>query len=215
MADLLYSIHFEMKIFTSLFFTWFPNVFFGSVFALSFIFIYLKKETFPKYPFFKKLRLLIVIVIFFRVSYSLALSIAQYYLWSQEEFSRLLLPPNQPMSYFIGYAFIHFWLEQLLAIAGALVFYIFLTLLRKYKESWISREEILLGFLMALLVGWPNLVIFIPLVFLSAVGLAIINMVALRVKHTGLYFSLMLAGLITFVFGSIIIKFSGLTVLQV
>lgn len=210
MADFI-----EMKFFTESFLTTLPVIFFTVALVVSLLFSFLREKLFPDYSLFEKLRVLIVAVILFRISYPLMLSVAQYFIWSSQEFTKLLLPPHQPISYFLVYIIGRFWIDQAIAIAVSLSFYVVLMLLKKYQPRFLSKEEILLGFLMALLVGWPNIVIFVPMVFLSAIAMSVINMTMLRVKYTGLYFPFLFAGLFTFVFGSTILALLGLTVLQV
>lgn len=193
------------------FIAWAPVVFYGASFVLIAWIYFLKSGLFSRLG----ISLFIGLVIFFRVAYAAVLSIAQYYVWSREGLTKLLLPPHQPISYFFGYAFVHFWMEQLLAIAGALVFYIILSLARKYKERWLSREEIALGFLIALLVGWPNVVIFIPLVFLLSALASAVHLIVLKNRYSTLSSSFILAGLFAFIWGNIIIELLHLTVLRV
>lgn len=204
-----------MKFFTGSFLTTLPAIFFAVVLIVSLLFSFSRGKLLLNYSLLEKLRMLIVAVIFFRISYPLMLSVVQYSIWSNQEFTKLLLPPHQSISYFLVYIIGRFWIDQAIAIAISLSFYVVLMLLKKYQPRFLSKEEILLGFLMALLVGWPNIVIFVPVVFLSAIMMSIINIAVLRVNYTGLYFPFLFAGLITFVFGSTILALSGLTVLQV
>ena len=155
---------------------------------------------------------LVVVLVGFRLLYAAFLTVAQYYAWSQDTLSRLLL--NSPR-YFLFYAYGRFWLNALIAIGVALAFYLFLRFLKKYRERFFKEGETELGFLAALLVGWPNFVIFVTLVFVSVVLLAVFRRLVLRKMYTTLGWPFILAALLTLIWGSKLILILHLGVLRI
>ena len=167
------------------------------------------KIFFHRQPSYKSL---IVVLVGFRIFYAAFLTVIQYYAWSKGTLTKFLL--NSPR-YFLFYAFGRFWLNALIAIAAAFAFYLFLKFLKKYRERFFEESETELGFLAALLVGWPNFVIFVALVFVSVVLLAVFRRLALRKMYTTLGWPFLLAALLTLIWGSWLIQILHLGVLRI
>ncbi|MEK7144087.1 MAG: hypothetical protein AAB820_02015, partial [Patescibacteria group bacterium] len=70
--------------FLDIFLSWSPAVFLIGALALSAIFYFFKKISASKI--FK----LIIAVVFFRVLYAVVLTFVQYYVWSQNELTKIL-----------------------------------------------------------------------------------------------------------------------------
>ena len=194
-------------------------VFFGIVFALS-VFLYFSRH--------KKVisyKLLVISVIGFRFFYALLLTIGQYYVWSKNGLTQLLL--NAPLDksitdfsflnfgYFLFYSYGRFWLNVFIAVAVAFVFYSFLKFLKKYQERFFEEGETELGFLAALIVGWPNFVVFLPLVFVSVVLISLFRRLILKEIYTTLGWPFVLATLITLIWGNKLIQILNLGVLRI
>ena len=80
----------------------------------------------------------------------------QYQVWSQNELSKFLLPPYQPIAYFLGYSFTHFFKNYLISLVIALLFLsaaVFLN--KKFPEKFFEKEEPYLGAIAIFLVGHP------------------------------------------------------------
>jgi hypothetical protein len=77
--------------------------------------------------------------------------------------------------YFIYYSWNHFWKEAILSIILSLIFYGTILLLRHWKRTLFRDYEAEFGLLMVLLVGWPQMIFFIPLVLIIALILSIFN----------------------------------------
>lgn len=155
----------------------------------------------------------------FYVIYPIILMIGQYYAWSQNPLSKLLLsspleekvPAPQfikdlPVSkshlgYFVFYSFGRFWINTILAVGMAFLFYLFLKSLRKRKDRFFEEGEIEFGFLNALIVGWPRFVIFIPLVFFSVVLVSLARLFLFKERYTTLGYPFLLAAVLTMIFG--------------
>ena len=77
----------------------------------------------------------------------------------------------------------------------------------KYRERFFEEGELDLGFLSALLIGWPNFVVFVPLVFLSVVIIAVFRRVFLKELYTTLGLPMLLATLLVLAFGDFLVAF--------
>ncbi|MDO8556970.1 MAG: hypothetical protein Q7R98_00715 [Candidatus Jorgensenbacteria bacterium] len=160
---------------------------------------------------FLKYKTLVRNAIWFRVLYALALTVGQYYLWAQSPFSKPLL--NTPLSeslpiplikafpqifntrigYFLFYSWGHFWINLVLALFLAWLFYKFLLLLKKHQDRFFEEGEVRLGFVCALVAGWPGIIVFVPLTFIFVVLLSIIRAVTLSERYTTLGVPFLLA----------------------
>ena len=199
---------------------WLPNVFFGVLIVLA-ILAYLsvlKNPENPK-PHFKRLAWL---VIGFKLFYAAVLTAGQYLIWSGDKFDKLFL--SQPLKmasssiisriplfsdsklgYFLFYSWGHFWLNALVSIALALVFWFFLKILEKKEARFFYPGETELGFVLALAVGWPNFVVFIPFAFLSVILVSIFRMIFMKETYTTLGWPFIIAAVAAFVFGHAIL----------
>ena len=179
-------------------------------------------------------KFLIWLVLGFKVLYASIETFSQYYVWSSSDFTKLFLNQNiidlniaqdffgkmawifdNRFGYFLFYSWGRFWFEIVVSLAAAFLFYLFLVFLKKYKERFFEEGETELGFLLALMVGWSNFIVFIPLVFLSMVLVSIFRMLAFKETHTTLGAPFLLAALIVLLFGNYFINILGLTMLRV
>lgn len=204
-----------LNFFLGPFLTWLPITFFIIVFLLSVFFYFTKNRILASYSLFRKLFILVIVAIVFRLVYALTISIAQYYIWHSQEFTRFLLPPYQSIKYFLFYSWGRFWMEHIIAFGATLVFYLFLKILQRYKERFLDKDEIMFGILIILLVGWPNAVVFMPLVFIAAVLVALLSILIFKGKNIGLCPAFIIAGIVTLIFGNTIVDIFGLTVLRI
>jgi hypothetical protein len=183
-----------------------PKVFFAGAMLLAavFYFISLKNAGVPK-PHFKILAWCIVGFQFF---YALVLTLGQYYIWNGDKFGKLLLA--QPGGYFLFYSWERFWLNPVLSVIIALVFWLFLNALRRKEGRFFRSGETELGLVLMLAVGWPNSVIFIPLAFLSVVFVSLFRMIFLKEPYTTVGWPFILVAALTLFFGRIILSALGL-----
>ena len=194
---------------------WLPKIFFVIIFILAVLIYGLRKSIG-----LTKSRTLIISSISFHVLYAVLLTISQYYIWSQNKFTQLLLNSSLDLSmpvsgYFLFYSFGRFWLNALITIGAAFVFYLFLKFLKKHRERFFEEGETELGFLSALIVGWPNFVVFLPLVFVFVVLLSIFRRVFLKEFYTTMGIPFLLAALIVLIFGNQIVDILSLGVLRI
>ena len=98
------------------------------------------------------------------VLYSLFLTWAQYYVWSITDPSGTF----NKLSYFLGYAFIHFWLSLvLLSLISGILYFLFRLWLH-YRGGFTDEGPMLLLVLM-LISGWPGVLVSVTLGFIFAV----------------------------------------------
>lgn len=203
---------------------WLPIFFFGAVFLLALF----KKFNFPKL-WKLSFHILIGVSIIFRVFYAAFLTFFQYYVWSQNKFTQMLL--NAPLDetlpsasfpfsstrlgYFLFYSYGRFWLNVLVSIGAAFIFYLFLKFLQKHRERFFEEGETELGFLTALIVGWPNFIIFLPLVFVSVVLISVFRRIFLKEEYTTLGWPFFLATLVVLIFGNKLIQLLDFGVLKI
>lgn len=242
-----------MTFFINQFLPIFPIVVFWLVYLCSFVaYYYNKQESYSPSevgakgllpPFLKKewlhrfvnLKVLIIFTTSFRVFYAGLLSIMQYYIWSQNEFTQLFINSpinsevpfsnflrenlsfifNNKLGYFLFYSWGRFWISALLAIGIAFTFYALLKALKKYNDRFFIEGETELGLLLALIAGWPNFVVFVPLVFLAVLLVSIFRSLYLKEIYTTLGAPMLLAALTTMIFGSNLISVLNLTVLKI
>lgn len=197
------------------FLEWLPKVFYGAIFVSAVLLYFFNNKIFNKHSLNSKFFVLVVSVIGFRGLYALMLSWAQYYIWSNQDFTKLLLPPHQSIKYFLFYSWGRFWIGALISIGVTVLFYLFLKLLRRYNSRFLEKEEIMLGFLVALIIGWPNLIIFIPLAFVLTVLYSLVTTVIFKESYTSLYISFILGGIITLIWGNQLVDIFSLTLLRI
>lgn len=207
-----------------LFLDWFPAVFLAGTLVLSAVFYFSKKNLTSK--FFK----LIIAVVSFRIFYAVALTLVQYYVWSQSELTKILtqspLSDSVPLpvfdfifsgrlGYFLFYSYGRFWLNAVVSIFAAFCFYLFLKTLKKRKERFFESGETELGFLAALIVGWPNFVVFLLLVFVLVILISIFRGIFLKEAYTALGWPFILTTLIVLFFGDNLIQSLDFGVLRI
>ena len=200
---------------------WLPNVFFGVVIILAILFYLstLKNPESPK-PYFKRLAWWTV---GFKLLYAAILTIGQYFIWNGDQFGKIFLSqplkiPNgvsplehlplfssSKLGYFLFYSWGHFWLNALVSIALALVFWAFLKALQKKEARYFYKGETELGLVLTLAVGWPNFVVFIPLTFLMVVLVSLFRTIFIKESYTTLGWPLILAAIIAFALGQAIL----------
>jgi hypothetical protein len=194
---------------------WLPSVFFGLILASAALIYrkaFLQSEAGPTE---KKIKVVLYVAVGFEIIYALVLSASQYYVWSASEFTRLLLPPTASIKYFIQYSFTHFWLGTFCALALSLLFYLLLSALKKKNENFFLPGETQLGFLCALVSGWPGFVLYLPLLLISTIIISLARRLITHEERTTLGWPMILAAAVTLFAGSYLIDLLGLGVLRI
>lgn len=196
-----------------------PKIFSYAIFVLLFFSLFKKEAIFVKIISIKRL---IVLQLSFFTIYSFFLTYLQYFTWKNNEFSKTFLPPHQSIAYFIKYSFTHFWLGMLLGIVVAFLFYFILKTVGKYfkesgnvtnPEASPSSEKI--GLLGALIVSWPDFIIFVVVALLSAVIFSVYRGVIYKKTDISLFWPFIFASAVTLIFGDYLIIFFRLAVLRI
>lgn len=173
---------------------------------------------------------LLGIVVFFRLFISFLETVLQYYVWEKNPLTKMLLVQplsaevpipvfvqkiffDNPRGYFLYYAWGHFFLNMFLSLFSAILFYFILIFLRKYRERFFGEGEIILGTLMTLLVGWPNVVLFVPLALILTVLFSIARRIFWSENYTTLGWSFLVSGCAILAFGKFLIDLFRLGVL--
>lgn len=217
-----------VQFFVGPFLGWLPKIFFGAVFlGVAALYFWRRDERLAS-----RYKQLIAAAIVFRVVYASLLMVAQYYVWAQNRFTQILLDTpldrtlepilkswflifQTPSGYFFFYSFIHFWVNVLFSVAAAFLFYLFLRSLKKYRERFFDYGEVELGFLAALLAGWPHFVPFLIFAFFLVVIVSLFRRITLGELYTTLGLPFLLAALIVLVWGDPLVQLFRLTVLKI
>ena len=155
----------------------------------------------------------------FYLFYPFLLSVLQYLKWAADStlgkaFLTLPLDPATPCpewlrplfmhehGYFLFYILGRFWLHAVLAFVGAFLFYLLLQMIRRAKPYTIDPLESLIGFILALALGWPGILIFILLTFVFVFLHSLFNTL-LKKPRTRIMVALFLA----FVFAALLPTF--------
>lgn len=171
--------------------------------------LYFKK---PKY-----LKKIIITGIFLFFVLSLVILISQsfstYFSWKHGPIGKYFIPPYKSIFYFFIYCFTNYYSNFLLTIGGSfsvgLLFWIF------KEENRIDSLEMWLAILAAFFSGWPNLIIFLGLILLLAIFYSFIqNYIKREKKRIFLFFPIIIACLITILFGNFMAKYLGISVLK-
>lgn len=193
-----------------------PSAFSYIILCLLFVLYFFKKWS-EQQRWLKRInyKSLIAAVVFLYIFIAILKTGGQYYIWSRNEFSQFLLPPYQPIDYFLFYVWGHFWFNVVLSIGSAAIFYLALRAGLKYQPRFFEESDTQLGLITALLAGWPLIVIFLPLVLIIALFSTIFRQIVFRENLTPLGGIFIIAVFLTIIWGSQLIKILNLRVLIV
>jgi len=93
--------------------------------------------------------ILFYLTIFFFILWSLFLSLAQYFVWKNNQFSKYLLPPYQKIDYYLSYAYFHFWRDFIYRLIGVLIIMLLMNFLNFVfrRDIFYDDEKILVPYL--------------------------------------------------------------------
>ncbi|MBI4087555.1 MAG: hypothetical protein HY434_01870 [Candidatus Liptonbacteria bacterium] len=211
---------------------WLPEVFFGLLLLFG-GYRYIARRGVAENLLRGDLKKMILLALAFYVCYPVLLTAHQYYAWLGDPLGKTLL--NLPLSdnvpapwflkaspflqshlgYFLFYSYGRFWLNSILAVAAAALFYFFLQFLRKRQDRFFEAGETEFGFLAALIAGWPAFVVFVPAVFVSVVVVAAARLLFFRERYTTLGYSFIAAAAAALLFGSWLISSFRLSFLYI
>lgn len=103
-------------------------------------------------------------------------SYEQYQAWRHDGFAQFFLPPARSGGYFLFYVGSRFFAPYGISLAVALLFLIAaLWANKKYHERFFHREEMYLAGYSIFLVGYPGVLVYIPLVLLAYMGVHLVS----------------------------------------
>ncbi len=215
------------------FLTWLPIVAFFIIAILASVIYFLRNYP-EKAKKITNYKFLIIFTIVFKTLYALLYSFGYYYVWSGEAVSEVLLnsplnsnvPPSivtklfptlfaSDLGYFFYYVYGRFFINLFLAVGIAYAFWAFLRFLKKYKDRFFEAGETELGLLCALIVGWPNFLVFIPIVFLSIIIVSILRGIFLKEAYTTMGWPFLLATFVCLIAGNWLIQILNLSVFRI
>lgn len=156
---------------------------------------------------------LLVGLIIVRIMFAGIKTVLQYYTWLQSDISRYLLPPHQSIAVLLRYSWTHFGLNALISIVAALFVFIVLRLLQMHNTRYFSPGEPVLGAVLALVVGWPGFLVFVPVTLISIVFVSIVRTIFLQESYTTFGPSMFFAAVVALLVGRSMLSFMGLTAL--
>jgi len=193
--------------------------------------IYSKKERSVFYC-----KILLSVAVLLRVFYATTLTVLQYIAWKNSESLLIQSLVESPIDksvkteiiskyfygifegrhgYFIFYSFGRFWINFLLVICMALVFFLILYALRRYKSRFIEKQDICFGVLGVVIVGWPSVVLYVPSVFIMTLIISIGRRIFGRATVTSLKWPLIIAAVFIFFFGNFFLDLFKLVFLKI
>ncbi|BCX15282.1 MAG: hypothetical protein KatS3mg097_174 [Candidatus Parcubacteria bacterium] len=109
---------------------------------------------------------LFFLLIFSFIFWSALLSLLQYKLWQDHPITKYVLPPYNPIDYFLDYAYFHFFRDFVYRLVAAAIIYLFIVLLTKIiqRDVFYDDERILMP-LLSLIFIFPLNFVFILLGF--------------------------------------------------
>lgn len=207
-----------------------PAVAFGAAFLLAlatFSSRYLPRMV-PRVPYL----VLVKCTAAFYVAYAALLTLGQYLLWRGDQlgghFLNTPLDPSLPIplvklfpgvfqsgiGYFLIYSWGRFWLHVICSVGTALCVWWFLRALRRRNERFFEKGETELGFLLALIVGWPNALVFLFITFLCVVLLSAVRLAFFKEQLTTFGLPFIIAAAVTLLFGNALAALIGVSVLK-
>lgn len=167
------------------------SLFAGAVYLIS-LAIKFKKNDSIKIS-YNSIHLIFIISMLFG---ALLATFLQYETWASNDFTRslTLLPTLRDVplpgllfmfkpifylnhGYFYHYSIIHFWMAAIWNIIASSLLYFGLCFLQRKKDYLIRKEEAHFIFAASLIIGWPNLLFFLALMFLIFTIHSIINLI--------------------------------------
>ncbi len=136
----------------------------------------------------------------------------QYVVWQEDKFGAFLLPPNQPIGYFLQYVWTHFLMDLPWIFGGALILAgIVLVLNIVSKGRMVDGTDALLAIFGALIAGWPNMLAYFLIVLVLALAgslvYGIIRRQIILIPITPFFFA---GTIIVFLWGAKITEILGL-----
>jgi hypothetical protein len=115
--------------------------------------------------------------------WSLFLSLAQYLVWKNHQFSKYLLPPYQKIDYYLSYAYFHFWRDFIFRLIGVLIIILLMNFLNFVfrRDIFYDDEKILVPYL-SLFFRFPYNAFFLLIGFFALFLLITIKTITINLR---------------------------------
>lgn len=198
---------------------------FGWVILVSGALWYAKESVYKRIVF----RYGIWIISILYMMYATLLSFIQYSVWLQNPIGKSLvtIPLDKsvptllwfckliPGGYFIHYSIGRFFLPVILTIGIALIWGLFLNILRARQDRFFNDGEVELGVICALVVGWPQVILFVPFALLITVCIALIKIIIAKEQYTTIGWPLIISAGAVLIIGELIVDIMRIGVLRI
>ena len=145
---------------------------------------------------------------------ALLLTYATYSLWSHTLPGKYLVPPYQPISYFLQYSFFHFFVSFFLALALGFVVGGILLFLNYLRPHLLIPGDLSLFLIGILLVRWPMALLYIGALFIGSFLLLLFQGYIIRGKEKVVFSMHILFWIPLFLFfGNQFVVFFGMSAL--
>ena len=212
---------------------WLPKIFLSLSFLLAIFLLYRFRKGKLSVSLGSVVKKISWAVVVFYVIFALFLTAVQYYLWFQDNLTKSFLETpafisgqsassglgqwlfGGKLGYFLFYSWGRFWLGALLSLAAAFLWRLFLGVLKNHNERFFEEGDMEIGFLGALVCGWPNFLSFLVFTFILVVIFGFLRLILAGEKYTTLTWPFILSVLITLAGGYFWISSFGFGVLVV
>lgn len=180
---------------------------YGAVLLLTGWFFYSKRLS------VKLAQIFVLLVIAFLFLQAGFLTFLQYFSFKSAPPGMYLLPPYQPITYFVSYVWLHFWAAPVAAVGFSLVSGFGAWVLNYVgRERFFEKEEIFLLALAGLTSGWPNFLMYLGLTIILMILVNLVNLIIYRDSQhrlpSGLF--IIAAALIILIFGNYLAPYVGI-----
>ncbi len=193
------------------------------VLAFAVFFFSVKKERNYKY--------IIIGGVLFWIIYPAILSVMQFFAWSLDPKTQILLV--QPLAsetpipaiflklldhkygYFAFFVYGRFFLHSFLLLLSAFVINFLCKAITRYRANILTSDERMMMVIAALSLSWPVVVLFLPMVFLFLVLHSMFQVFVFKQTYTRMLPALCFALIISLIFGHWLLPWANLQVLTV
>jgi hypothetical protein len=117
--------------------------------------------------------------------------------------------------YFLFSSWFRFWLSALLAVLAGYLLYQFFRALERYQPRFFIPGEPFIAGALAILVGWPGVIVFVPLIFVVLFPVAIVRRIVFGELYTTMGTPFIVAAVVAYIGGNAFITALNLDVFRV
>ncbi len=179
----------------------------------------------------KNYKRIIIGGVLFWIIYPAILSAMQFFAWSQDPQTQILL--TQPLAketpipaifhqlldreygYYAFFVYGRFWLHSILLLLFVGIIGFLCKAIVRYRANILTDDERMMMVVSALSLSWPSVVLFFPLVFIFLALHSVLQVFVLKGTHTRMLPALCLALIVSLAFGHWLMPWANLQVLVV